>query len=144
MGLWRWVRGLFGKKVEREEPPISLVFLLREPRYLDKGILEQAVNRAFDVDLANPAKDSTEFVVGTEGLPTHIIQLQGRTLLVHNFPMPYMEDKEEAAKGIADLRLRKAVMDHTAWLSVDSMACPEGEDPYHAIGKLLAELADED
>ena len=144
MGLWRWIKGLFGKKIEQDEPPTSLVFLLREPRDLDKRTLEQAVQGAFGVDLSGAGKDSTEFVVGGEGLPTSFIQFQGHTLLVHNFPIPYMKDKEATAKDIADLRLRQAVTDHTAWLSVDSMNCPEAEDPYHVIGKLLAELADED
>jgi len=49
------------------------------------------------------------------------------------------------AAGCADLRLARAIREHRAWLSVDVLSPREaGENAYLVIGKLLAELADED
>lgn len=144
MSLWSWLKGFFGKK-EPPVPPTSLVFLLREPRYLDKAILCQVVQRAFGVDLSNSGPDSTEFVVSIEGCPTHYVQYKGRIFLLHNFPVPYFSDKDKVANGIPELRLRNAVLEHQAWLSVDATSPPWAtDDPYLSIGKLLAELANED
>jgi uncharacterized protein YegJ (DUF2314 family) len=143
MGLWSWVTRLFGKK-EEAPPPTSLVFLLREPRYLDAAIVRKAVERAFGVDLSDTSEDARDFVVGGEELPTYIVQVQDRHFLVHNFPTPYFDDREQVARQIGDMRLSKAVRDHQAWLSVDAMLPESEEDAYQRIGKLLAELADED
>ncbi len=145
MKLWSWLKCLFGKKEEKSSPPISLVFLLKQPRYLGEAMLQECVRRAFDIDLSNVAPDSTNFIVGGDDLPTRVVQFHGNVLMVNNLPMPYFDDKEAAAADVLDLRLRKAVAEHEAWLSVDVLFPPEdGKDPYLAIGKLLAELADED
>ena len=67
--------------------------------------------------------------------------------LVNSFPRPYMDDPDEAAGEIGELRLRKAVRDHEAWVSVDLLGeCAESELPavYGTLGKLAAELIDDD
>jgi uncharacterized protein YegJ (DUF2314 family) len=122
----------------------SLVVLLRRLRHLDQGILQQAVKNAFNVDLSGAGKDSTEFILSGPGFPTDLIQVQGSLLSVGSFAHPYFSNKEKMASQITDLRLRKAVMDHDACLSVTALRWPQGEDPYPTIGKLLAELVNGD
>src|SRR5947207_14666658 len=108
MGLWSWIKNLFGKK-EKESPPISLVMFLKEPRFLTKEILINEIKKSFAVDLGTEDSDSKDFVVGGDDLPTFIIQFQGRTLAVHNIPVPYVDDVEKAAEQFKERRLWKVV-----------------------------------
>jgi uncharacterized protein YegJ (DUF2314 family) len=58
-----------------------------------------------------------------------------------------MDDPDAAADGVTELRLRKAVREHSAWLSVDLLGevhRSEIAEVYHVIGKLTAALADDD
>lgn len=151
MGLWNWLKSLFGQRDadEREDdgkPLISLVLLLREPRYLDDDLLRQMVNKAWDIDLDGDDPDATDFVIGES--PAFIIQYKGRNFLVNNFAMPYVENVEEVAESINELRRRKAFAEHTAWLSVDLLGDAKGPEDlakaYRRIGKLVAALADGD
>jgi uncharacterized protein YegJ (DUF2314 family) len=66
---------------------------------------------------------------------------------VHCFDEPYFDNSEEVAESLPELRAQQAVAQHQAWLSVDLIQwMDEGEDAeeaYRLIGRLLAELADE-
>jgi hypothetical protein len=143
MGLWSWIKSLFGKK-DAERPMVSLVLLLNEPRYLDADMLTQIVNRTFDVDLGAGGDEAVEFIIGEA--PVFILQLRQGTFNVLSFPKPYFDDVQAAAKGVKELRLRKVIQEHQAWLSVDLLGQvgETEEDPYRVIGKLLAALAPED
>jgi uncharacterized protein YegJ (DUF2314 family) len=163
MGLWSWLKGLFGGSTEKsgprgrkkeqksrakgdEKPLISLVLLLREQRYLDQRIVTRLVNEAWDADLGEDDPEATDFVVGEA--PSFIIQFRGRNFLVNTFPRPYVDKPEEAAEEITELRLRKVFGEHRAWLSVDLLGdTPDENDRpeiYGLIGKLTAALADDD
>ncbi len=144
MSLWSWIKSLFGGRKQPERPLISVVLLLREPRYLNEEILRVAVRNALEVDLSDRGPESTEFIVGGEDMPTNFVNLRDRALLVHNFPRPYMENAAATAEQVPELRLRRAIADHGGWLSVDWLNGPEDEDPYRTLGKLAAELLDED
>jgi len=126
-----------------EEPLVSLVLLLRQPRYLDEGLLCQMVRAAWDIRLSD-AEDGGNFVVGES--PSFIVMAEGRTFLVNNSDAPYFTDGPLAASQVKDLRLRKAVNGHRAWMSVDLMCNDEApvEEAYRWIGKLIAELAADD
>src|SRR6266478_6367177 len=145
MGLWSWIKRLFGKK-EEDSPPISLVMFLQEPRFLTKEILINEVKKSFGVELSDDpdSTDSTDFIAGGDEIPTYFIQFQGHTLVVHNIAMPYFDEPEKVAEHINELRLRKVVLEHRAWLSVDAYGMNEDEDPYQYIGKLVASLVDTD
>jgi uncharacterized protein YegJ (DUF2314 family) len=150
MGLWAWIKNLLGGKSrddsESDKPIISLVLLLREPRYLDDKILAQQAGKAWHKAIdAGETEDPQDFVVGAS--PTFVLKCGGRVFLVHNFGKPYMDDPKKAAEDIQELRLRKCVSEHRAWLSVDALGEFEGEDldeTYRRIGKLAAALADTD
>src|SRR5262249_31195037 len=134
MGLWTWLKSLFGgaeasrrprrdKKKKKEKPLISLVLLLREPRYLDSAMLTSLVNRAWGTQLGTGDPEATEFVVGDS--PLFVIHCAERMFLVNNFARPYVDDVEAAARDIPELRLRKAFGGHRAWLSVDLLGEPD-------------------
>jgi len=144
MGLWSWIKQLFTKS--DDQPPTSLVLLLREPRFIDEALYRDAVRKAFAVELPPPSDDNGNcFVVAGAGCSTAYLEWDGYHLLSHHYARPYFDDPNDVASQMGDLRLRKAVMEHTAWLSVDAMVPPQnGEDPYRAIGKLLAELVGDD
>jgi len=151
MGLWSWLKGVFSgpaeSSVNRDEKLlIALVLFLREPRELDSAQLAELAGSALGSSFLDDDPDATDsFVTGTE--PSFILKHGPHTFLINNFPRPYMDNPEEAAEAIGELRLRKAVREHTAWLSVDLLgewAPDDLPEIYRTIGKLTAALADED
>jgi uncharacterized protein YegJ (DUF2314 family) len=123
----------------------SLVFLRRRPFPLNKVVLHAAAERAFNVTLPRGDPQARNFVLFNQ--PTSMVSVKGWVFAVHNFPSPYMEDYQRAAAEIPELRLRRAVESHRAWLAVDLLHKPAGEPDqqvYPMIGRLLAEFADED
>jgi uncharacterized protein YegJ (DUF2314 family) len=148
MGLWSWIKGLFGKGSQDDEdegkPLISLVLLLREPRYLDAEMLARQASAAWDKKISTDDSEGNDGFVAGES-PAFILHLGEFFFLVNNFSTPYVDDPEAAAKEMADLRLSKAMAEHRAWLSVDMLGEAEGEmlaKAYRHIGKLIAALAD--
>ena len=145
IGVYLWKRNRNGQGEADDEPMIALVLMLRKPRYLDDRILRHIASDAFNIEFDEIDEDAQEFVVGES--PTFIVKVIGHMFLVHNFPIPYVDDVEEMAESIPDLRIRKAVAEHTAWLSVDLVGAPDEIDlkeSYQHIGKLVSGLIDED
>jgi uncharacterized protein YegJ (DUF2314 family) len=131
---------------EEKRPLISLVLLLREARYLEAGILANIISSAWSETYTagdETEEESERFVVGDS--PTFIIQSPRALFMLHNFSRPYFDDVEAAAKAIKELRLRKAIEDHTAWISVDLIAVHDKsaapDSMYPWIARLIAELA---
>lgn len=145
MFLWSWIKGLFGKPPKDEKKLQSIVMLLREPRSeLEDYVLAAAVKEAFGIEVTGEPSDDGFVKAGPDGQPTSFVMVEGRVLMVLNVPRPYFQDADEIAEQTSDLRRKKIIKEHKAWLSVDAMMVPEGEDPYLRIGKLVAALLDED
>lgn len=108
-----------------EEPLVSIVFLLKQPRVHRTAALQKAVQGAF-------RKPATL----TEATPeTTRIAVDGWTLLNHHVARPYVE------KPVA------GVPAHRGWLSVDVIDQPADAPrvaAYQQIGRLLAELGGPD
>lgn len=148
-GLWKEFSP--GKIAESEDKPksmISLVLLLREPRYLEAKILAQIISSAWGQDFSagdDAEGDSTRFVVGES--PMFAVQSSEGFFVIHNFPSQYFDDTAKAADDFQELRMHKAVKNHQAWIAVDLIrphdeaATPEAF--YPQIARLVAELADE-
>lgn len=129
---------------EEDDKPLTAIVLLRtKPKFLDDKVLLEIVKDAWD-----PARKLDEeelFAVGES--PIFIVKSPQALWTIHNHAGPYFDD-EKAAERIPDLRLRKAVSEHRAWLSVDltspfdSTLTPDLFYPY--IFRLIRELADED
>jgi len=125
------------KSVGGEHSPISLVLLLSEPRYLDPTLLSKLVEKAWG--------KGAIIVEGKSPLLT--IQADGRTFNIQNVDSPYFEQPQKIAAEMRELRLRKVIAEHRAWLSVEFVESQQQEEPtkiYQLIGKLVAELCDSD
>jgi len=131
-----------------KRPLISFVLLLSEPRYLEKAILAQILSAAWGGDYSSEESEKTgRFVVGQS--PLFMINSPEGFFMLNNFSRPYFDESPETvAAEVQELRLRKAIEDHKAWLSVDLMqpANPEAnpQSTYPQIAKLIAELAGAD
>lgn len=145
MSFWSWILSWFRRKPRPEKRIVSLVLLLREERYLDTVILKKLAENAFDVEFED-SDDAENYVVMVQDDVNYMIQAYGQTFLVNNYPRPYIEDLEEVSSEIQELRLRQAVREHRAWLSVDQFGPPtmSEEESFRWIGRLLAELVDTD
>src|SRR5690242_15983669 len=102
-----------------EEPLVSLVLLLRQPRDLDAATLARAASLAFGLDVSPCESPASACVVGEA--PHFLVQLPDRLLAVHLGAEPYFDNPAAVAAGLPELRLRKAVARHRAWLSVDGL-----------------------
>ncbi len=127
---------------------ISLVALLREPATFDSAVLAQVAGKAWKADLGDGESEGTDgFVAGVELMNT--IMHNERMFLVNSFPVPYTEDVEQAAAGIADLRIRSLYCQHQAWFSCDALGVDgrtseeEIRKWYRQLGRLFAALLDE-
>ena len=147
--LWLRIRELrtpSGAPEKAEKPLVSLVLLLSQPRYLDDKILAQIVESAWGGNYSDPDEARRDgFVAGNDTV--HLIKSPIGMFLINNFPTPYWRASETLADSIQELRVRKCLQDHKAWLSVDLMGSFV-EDPTHAasyaaIVRLLYEIADE-
>ncbi len=160
---WRlWRLPIHNPAIEDDEPFVSLVLLLREPQYLDARILAQIASAAWraDVDVIDPDTGVDDPTTDAEpdasfagqpavggAMPHFFCYHPLGFFSVHCFDEPYFDDPEDVAATIPELRAQQAVAQHRAWLSVDLLQWLGEDDnpvaPYRLIGKLLAELADE-
>jgi uncharacterized protein YegJ (DUF2314 family) len=140
---------LYWRARRRKQPRlISFVALLREPFSLDPAVLARVAGRVWKADLGDGTSEGADgFVVGAD--PFNTILHQGHMFLVNSFPKPYVENPEESAEDIADMRLRQSFSEHQAWFSCDALGVdgttPEEEvhEIYRRLGKLFAELLDD-
>ena len=136
MGLMSWIRASFAERPGADRPIVSLVVLLRRPRRLDGLDVWGAVGRAVGVE--------AEVEVAPVAAGSFVVWLGPKPLLVNSLAEPYVADPEAIAGSIVELRLRQALATHRAWLSVDWLGDVEDDSAYPTIGRVLAELIDED
>lgn len=132
-----------GDNDDEAKPMTSIVLLRSKPKFLDDKVLLEIIRDAWD-----PARKWTEeelFVAGKS--PVLMVRSPQGMWTLHNRPGTYFDDMS-ATERIPDLRLRKAVKEHEAWLAVDLMhSFDENLSPdlyYPYIFRLVLELADED
>ncbi len=150
MSLWSWFRNNFAGpetgSSREEKPLIALVLLLSHPRDLDSNSIAHCASKALDDRFElEQADSSANFVAGEE--PSFVLKYRDWYFLINSFARPYMDDPEAAAESVSELRLRKAVREHNAWISVDLLGTVdrvERPDVYRVIGRLTAALSDDD
>jgi uncharacterized protein YegJ (DUF2314 family) len=157
MGSYSWLnRWLGGSKANRpeagaaraphnrprrEDPPVSLVLLLRRPLDIDADGLARAAATAFGVEVRAGESDAAACVVGAS--PHFLAQLPDRLFAIHNAALPYFDNPAAVAASLPELRLREAVARHRAWLSVECLhADAAAGDPYLGVARLAAALID--
>jgi uncharacterized protein YegJ (DUF2314 family) len=148
----RWVWTQLRPTVLPEAPMVSLVLLLKGPRYLEPVVLAEVLRSAwglnFEVSTGGEGEgESTKgkpYIVGNS--PLFMVNTGDAVFVVHNHERLYFDDVPTLAEKIPDLRLRKLVLEHRAWLSVDALGVGDGaaiSESYRRIAKALAELADD-
>ena len=144
---------------ENDTPLKALVFLLDEPRTIDDDgpwikQIGEALGRNFSFNDEEEGGE-LEFIMPmphpgiTEGTgQCFMLKLKEGMFWILNFRKPYMPDPEKFSQAIVDMRLRTAVAEHKAWLSVDLVTpCVENlsdEVIYDLIGKTLSALVGPD
>ncbi|MCL5998612.1 MAG: hypothetical protein M1546_21525 [Chloroflexi bacterium] len=143
MKVFSRIRGLFRRPKLPDRPPVSLVLLMLKPRFLDAAMLARLASKTLGVEIsATDVEKRAAFVSGKA--PCFVLSALGRMFLINNFPLPYFEQPDEVMANIHESRLREAVRNHRAWLSVDAFGKVderELDDVYRALGKLAAALA---
>jgi uncharacterized protein YegJ (DUF2314 family) len=138
-------------------PLVALVLLMKHPHVLTEPHVRQAIATAWGMELGSELEENGDWLVqadqvnpamGQPNAKNYLISCKGRMFLINSVNEPYMDNPEEEAKDYPDVRLRHAVGSHCAWNSVDHFGDPpsETEKPeiYAAIGRLVAEFANED
>ena len=136
---------------EPAKPLTSFVLLLNGPRQMAAAQLAIVVTRAWGgtygfEDDVDAGKDNENWVVGKS--PIFLIRSPDAIFMLHNFGRPYADDVKGMAESLPDLRVRKAVEDHRAWLAVDLLHPFDPTRPresfYPSIARLIGELAGDD
>ncbi len=136
-----------GEQGEPEDDLVSLVAFLPEPLFLDNTVLAHLAGRCWDVHMGTEEDESVEsFVVGES--PHFLVKYEDCFFTVHNVDVPYFEEPAEIAEHMNELRIRHAIEDHQAWVSVDLIRGDESatdeQAAYRLIARLLLELIDDD
>jgi len=96
-------------------------------------------------DIPQQDRDRPAGDVVSGASPHFIVFIGGTPYLIHNVSAPYGDDPENVSESIPELRLRKALREHTAWLSMDILH-PEAATPeaYRLVARTLSYLVDSD
>ena len=151
---WRWLaKKLAVLDSPPSEPPmVSLVLLLKQPRYLEAKVLAEILRTAWGMTFsaAEPDNDTSDtgapqpWIAGES--PVFMVNTGAAIFIVHNHEKLYFEEVDDVAARVPELRQRTIILEHRAWLSVDAMRV-EGEAEtaiaYAKIARALAELADD-
>lgn len=134
------------------QPLISLALLLAGPRYFTAEILAEIVAESWGgtYTTSEEGDDSARdgYVIGGDNDEVYFVSSPHGMFMIHNQPNPYWENVEEVADDLIDLRLRKPVLEHDAWLAVD-LVVPYHDDEspeayYSVVIRLIIELADDE
>lgn len=128
-------------------PLISIVLLLKSPRYLEDIVLTKIVENAWGGDYSNDDEEARDgFVVGHDLL--YLIKHPQGMFALHNIAAPYFDENDEVADSLPELRLRQALLHHQAWLAVDLLSPADENMPreefYPLIIRLIYELEEDD
>jgi hypothetical protein len=126
-------------------PLISVVLHFRRPRALSDQDVQAAVTRAWGRDVR---KELNEHIVSRP--PISFVKFDGIFLMLSNVSKPYCPAKylEQALKEFPELRQKKVVKEHKAFLSID-LQNPKAprrsvkDDCYRRMCRLAAEFVDE-
>jgi uncharacterized protein YegJ (DUF2314 family) len=149
VATWRIWRRFSPAALDEDQPLTSLVLLLRETRYLEAKVLAEIVSSAWGGQYGvaeGTEPESGRWVIGES--PHFVVFAPEGLFAVHNVPSLYFTDLEDLAEELPELRLRKAIQEHQAWLSVDLLTpfddTAARESFYPQIARLVAELAGPD
>lgn len=141
---------LLFENTTEEEPQaeqISLVALLREPQYLDATMLAHWATIAWDTTVGTE-DDANEHAYAVGDSPQFILKKGPHFFLTLNVDEPYFDDLDDVAEQMDELRIRHAIAEHRGWMAIDLVNSEQSRslpaDIYHEIGRLFAEILDDD
>lgn len=129
---------------KKQDRLISLVLLLNAPRKLSEHTLANAVSQALGTAHSHDESSDTSVVAKP---PYYLVKLDSGRFVINTIEGPYFTDTDKLAQEIQDPKLRDAVHEHSAWLSIDWAEKGEPQDVkrvYQQIGKIAAALAGPD
>jgi uncharacterized protein YegJ (DUF2314 family) len=136
-----------GREEDDETRLISFVALLAEPAHLESHTIARLASEAWNAELSAEEESGADgFVVGSP--VTMFIRYGEKMFFLNMFDRPYVENVEEVASQIADMRLSSLFRNHRAWISVDATGIthdsPDSEirEAYRLCGWLMSKLVD--
>lgn len=154
---------------EGAAPLISLVLLLRELPHLEPFMIARFASQAWGIEVSHydgsdedESSDTSEddqeqseddegqaFIVGAP--PLMMLKHPTGMFVMHMFDSTYWEEDKlpDVQASIPELRAQHAIGQHRAWISVDLLGSALDMTPdclkeaYRMIGRLLAEIADD-
>jgi uncharacterized protein YegJ (DUF2314 family) len=141
---------------KKQSPPQGIVLLLSEHRPLnvhalgqflgeETGLAVQPTEGAGQVQQeATGDPPGKDFVMGRP--PQFASVINKVFFLIHNRPQAYWQDSERFfSEQFPDLRIRKAIRENTAWISVDILHDQSvTAENYRIVGLLVSRLFDSD
>ena len=135
-----------------DEPMVSLVLLLKQPRYLEAKVLAEILRSAWGLTFSTSDGDpktpdlqgGPPWILGRS--PIFMVNTGDAMFVVHNHDRLYFGEIDDLDTRVPELRLRTIIREHQAWISVDAMGVADGPETaaaYAKISRALAELADE-
>jgi uncharacterized protein YegJ (DUF2314 family) len=143
MGLRDRLGSLIRRKKDEDDPPHANVLYLRKPVRLTNAEIVARTSRTLGVDMSAKDGSATDnFVVG-DSVP-FMVKAAGLFFMILSAPQPYWP--RETSERAPELRLRKALLEHRAWIAVELMgpsdkATMARATAYHA--KITSALADD-
>jgi len=120
--------------------PVSMVLLLRDPRFSTLDQLRSAGERAFGISFSDD-KESRHFVV--QVVLFTVMKAGPHTLSFLNYRKPYGDDSPNFEMSLPKASQRLAWSEHTAWTAVDYVkGGAKLELEYAVLAKLCAEMVD--
>ncbi|MDF1739430.1 MAG: DUF2314 domain-containing protein [Verrucomicrobiales bacterium] len=137
---------------------VSLVYFLSDPKKADEDTVRSCVESALGFKFESDNPEAEHFVMpfrapdsgnDEDAIQHFMVKVPQGLYAVLVATKPYIDDPVAFAKeSIKDKRLRNAVQEHQAWLSVDLMDDTTDPDKvntaYSVIGKILASMAGPD
>ncbi len=141
MAFSRWLSKLRGEpEGDTTDHSFSLVLLLRIPRHLTEEAIQDAAETAFIDTLEHKGPDS---ILALQSDHITVIRAGEEMMQVVQFDTAYFQDRYTTAALSDDPRVRDAILEHTAWISVDYLTGTRKKTERNrvAIYRLLAALA---
>jgi hypothetical protein len=134
--ILRWGEG----RDKDGDDPVSMVLLLREPKFSTLDQLRSAAEKAFGASFTGD-KESRHFVV--QVVLFTILKAGPHSLSFLNYWKPYGDDSYELGMSWPKPSQRQTWADHTAWTAVDYVkGGADLELEYAVLAKLCAEMLD--
>jgi len=142
--LWHWTDlPRHGPK----RPLVSIVLLLRQPRFLSNTAVARATTVAWGEQFVAGDADQKGNIIAGES-PLFLVRTAKASYLVHNQNQSYFDNVKDDLAQITELRVRNAVAEHAGWIAVDlldgSKRFKTQAEAYPLIGRLVAELTGPD